>query len=149
MCTRDAFGISRVAVAQDFPPIPGIVRATTLVTAYWLRPTADRKGVEFEFVSHTDPGGELPYLYRTPDATVPLGSLPAWVVNRVAKTMAPGSLDRLINAARAYPEWKKKNRPDHVPWKNATQLVSGHHLLFFIVLTGGIEEGGSVEVHRC
>jgi len=82
----------------DYPAFPNFVRAQSILTGYLIRKQA--KGSVFVYMTQSDPKGWIP----------------SWLVNTLCTKFAPGFLDKLYKAAKAYPEWKKTNSPEWKPW---------------------------------
>ncbi|XP_061690406.1 START domain-containing protein 10 isoform X2 [Syngnathoides biaculeatus] len=81
------------------PPKKDFVRAVSLLTGYFIQSDgADSSSLYY--LSHLDPRG----------------SLPKWVVNRVAQFVAPKAMRRIYKASQKYPEWKRKHDPNLKPW---------------------------------
>ena len=89
------------------PPRPDFVRAFSHLTGFVVRPLSPR-GCELHYVTHAEPGGRLP----------------AWLVNKVTRTLAPGLVRRLHRAAVAYPAWKRKQDTITKPWLYPEQMSS-------------------------
>ncbi|XP_019863321.1 PREDICTED: PCTP-like protein [Amphimedon queenslandica] len=64
-----------------------------------------------------------------------VGKIPKWLLNIVASKIAPRIFLKIAQAAEKYPEWKKRNRPEHRPWVDPTKygvpIVSISELLQF------------------
>ena len=91
---RAYYVMSHSVFHAQHPPRPGFVRAFSHLTGFVIRPLSPR-GCELHYVTHAEPGGRLP----------------AWLVNKVTQTLAPGLVRRLHRAALAYPAWKRKHAP--------------------------------------
>jgi len=81
------------------PEKKGFVRANSIRTGY-LVTARDGGGCEMLYMTQTDPKGWIP----------------AWVTNKVTKTVAPKIVEKLENAAATYVEWKNAHNPDNKPW---------------------------------
>ncbi|XP_023142775.1 START domain containing 14 isoform X2 [Amphiprion ocellaris] len=82
-----------------YPPTKKLVRAVSMLTGYFIKPTGPNS-CTFIYLSQADPKG----------------SLPKWVVNRASTRLAPRVMRCVHKAGRDYPEWKKQNSPDQKPW---------------------------------
>ncbi|XP_061786588.1 START domain containing 14 isoform X3 [Nerophis lumbriciformis] len=82
-----------------FPPSSDLVRAISILTGYYIKPTGPNS-CTFTYLSQADPKG----------------SLPKWVVNKASQVLAPKVLKCVHKAGQKYPEWKQKNSPDQKPW---------------------------------
>jgi len=86
------------------PEKKGFVRANSISTGYWLRPSVDKEkgdnGCNLIYMTQTDPGGWIP----------------AWVVNSTASTFAPKIIENLTRVSAKYDDWKAKNRTEPLPW---------------------------------
>uniref|UniRef100_H2ZF71 START domain-containing protein 10 n=1 Tax=Ciona savignyi TaxID=51511 RepID=H2ZF71_CIOSA len=91
--------INKSVSHTDYPPKSNMVRAISLVTGYLIRPTGPNSA-DFLYLTHFDPRG----------------SLPKWVVNKVAEFFTPKVIHRIHKAARKYGAWKKKNGSNYKPW---------------------------------
>ncbi|XP_076811176.1 START domain-containing protein 10-like [Clavelina lepadiformis] len=91
--------INRSVSHVDFSPRNSMVRAISIVTGYLIRPTGPNS-CEFTYLTHFDPRG----------------SLPKWVVNKVAQFFTPKVIHRIHKAARKYEVWKRKHNASYKPW---------------------------------
>ncbi|KAM9850356.1 START domain containing 14 [Aulostomus maculatus] len=82
-----------------FPPRSDLVRAISILTGYYIKPTGPNSCI-FMYLSQADPKG----------------SLPKWVVNKASQTLAPRVMKCVHKAGQNYPEWKRQNSPDQKPW---------------------------------
>ena len=80
------------------PPIPGIVRATSLITGYYMTDTED--GCAMTYLSHSDPKV----------------AVPMWVCDKITTYIAPGLFRNICNLSTVYAEWKTEHRPEFKPW---------------------------------
>ncbi|KAI6654924.1 PCTP-like protein [Oopsacas minuta] len=87
------------------PPIHGIVRATSLITGYYVVDTDD--GCLFTYLSHADAKVALPF----------------WFCNKIGVYVAPGFFRKVSTAAMGYADWKLVHRPDHKPWRFEEQRM--------------------------
>ncbi|XP_077388679.1 START domain containing 14 [Festucalex cinctus] len=83
----------------EHPPKSGLVRAVSILTGYYIKPTGPNSCI-FIYLSQADPKG----------------SLPKWLVNKASEAMAPRVLKSVHEAGQKYPKWKEANSPDHKPW---------------------------------
>ncbi|XP_028316008.1 START domain containing 14 [Gouania willdenowi] len=81
------------------PPNKLNVRAISLLTGYYIKPTGANSCV-FIYLSQADP----------------MGSLPKWVINKASQVLAPRVMSRVHSAGRSYSEWKQQNNPEYKPW---------------------------------
>jgi len=102
--SREFLIMNHTVLHPKCPEKKGFVRANSIRTGYLL-------------VQRDDGGCELTYLTQTD----PKGWIPAWLTNKVTKTVAPKVVEKLQNAAAGYPAWKKEHNPDTKPW-----LAGGH-----------------------
>ncbi|XP_064482110.1 START domain-containing protein 10-like [Ornithodoros turicata] len=85
---------------ESAPPRRGFVRATSYLTGFVIRPSADGRGCHFTYVTQCDPKG----------------TLPAWFVNKLTQIFAPKMAKRVGVACQGYASWKAKNNPNVKPW---------------------------------
>lgn len=71
------------------PPRPGIVRAISHITGYYM--ATHGNDCVATYLSHSDPKV----------------SLPQWLCNRIGTLLAPGVFRKLFSAATRYEEWKE------------------------------------------
>lgn len=88
------------------PGKKNIIRGISYLTGYLIRDVDDRT-CQMTYVSQSDPKGNLP----------------AWAINKLTRIMAPKVMNRLLKAAKNYPAWKSKNRPEYKPWLNPEQMM--------------------------
>lgn len=88
------------------PPKKGFIRGVSFFTGYVVRPLDDRK-CQFTYVSHSDPRGKLP----------------AWVVNKATKILAPKIIARIYKASKNYEKWKSSHNPHFKPWLYPEQMT--------------------------
>ena len=81
------------------PPIPGVVRAASLITGYYV--VNSDSGCVATYLSHGDPKVLLPQ----------------WLCDKIGTYMAPRVFRKLYTAAEGYEEWKDTHRPDYKPWR--------------------------------
>ena len=81
------------------PPLPGIVRATSLITGYYMTDTQD--GCSYTYLSHSDPKV----------------AIPMWLCNKVGIYVAPGVFRKVQSAVNSYEDWKRDHRPEFKPWR--------------------------------
>jgi hypothetical protein len=92
------------------PEKKGFIRANSIKTGYCV-------------LAREEGGCILVYLTQTD----PRGWIPAWLTNKVTKTVAPQIIAKLEKACKAYPEWKSKHNPTYKPWlttKNNSNSIS-------------------------
>ncbi|XP_076468257.1 START domain-containing protein 10-like [Babylonia areolata] len=89
------------------PTKKGVIRGVSFLTGYLVR-HVDHKSCQLTYVSQCDPKGNLP----------------AWVINKLTKIMAPKVTNRLYKAAKNYPAWKSKNQPEFKPWLFPEQMMA-------------------------
>ncbi|XP_076005215.1 START domain containing 14 [Genypterus blacodes] len=82
-----------------FPPRNDLVRAMSIQTGYFIKPTG-LNSCTFIYLSQADPKGSLPKL----------------VVNSASQVLAPKVMKCVHKAGQNYPEWKRQNSPDQKPW---------------------------------
>ncbi|XP_061692006.1 START domain containing 14 [Syngnathoides biaculeatus] len=98
--TDDDYVIINFSVKHPkFPPRTDVVRAVSVLTGYYVKPTGPSSCV-FIYLSQADPKG----------------SLPKWLVNKASQVLAPRVMKCIHAAAQKYPEWKRHNCPEHKPW---------------------------------
>lgn len=103
--TDDEYIIINFSVKHPkYPPTKDLVRAVSMLTGYFIKPTGPNS-CTFIYLSQADPKG----------------SLPKWVVNRASTRIAPRVMRCVHKAGRDYPEWKAQNSPDQKPWLNPEQ----------------------------
>ncbi|XP_074529806.1 START domain containing 14 [Halichoeres trimaculatus] len=83
----------------DHPPRCNFVRAISILTGYYIKPTGPNSCI-FIYLSQADPKG----------------ALPKWVVNRASQAIAPKVMRCVHKAGQDYPQWKQQNSPDEKPW---------------------------------
>ena len=83
----------------EHPPLPGIVRATSLITGYYITDTED--GCVLTYLSHSDPKV----------------AIPVWLCNKVSKFAAPAIFRKVQSVAKGYEDWKRGHRPEFRPWR--------------------------------
>ncbi|KAK2848969.1 hypothetical protein Q5P01_008803 [Channa striata] len=83
------------------PPRSDRVRAISVLTGYFIKPTGPKSCV-FIYLSQADPKGDLP----------------KWIVNKVSQHLAPRVMRSVHKAGQNYPAWKQKteNLPNRKPW---------------------------------
>ncbi|MFH4976344.1 hypothetical protein AB6A40_003053 [Gnathostoma spinigerum] len=87
------------SVCHDkYPPMEGFVRGTVYLTAYYIK--ALDEGCRVTYITHSDPKGKLP----------------AWMVNRLTKVIAPKVINKLHKVSLKYTAWKARNNPNWKPW---------------------------------
>ncbi|XP_068182361.1 START domain containing 14 [Antennarius striatus] len=84
---------------SKYPPYTNLVRAVSILTGYFIRPTGPNSCI-FIYLSQADPKGSIPKV----------------VVNGASQILAPKVLKSVHNAGQNYPDWKKKNSPHLKPW---------------------------------
>ncbi|XP_077956732.1 START domain containing 14 [Gasterosteus aculeatus] len=87
-----------------YPPCTGFVRAISILTGYFIKPTGPNS-CTFIYLSQADPKG----------------SLPKWVVNQASQVFAPRVMKCVHKAGQNYPEWKRQNSPGQKPWLHPEQ----------------------------
>ncbi|XP_028397941.1 START domain-containing protein 10-like [Dendronephthya gigantea] len=80
------------------------IRASSLMSGY-MGKTNGISGCHFIYVTQMDPKG----------------SIPKWMVNKVATKTAPKVIANFADAARNYTKWKSKNNPNYKPWIRTEQ----------------------------
>ncbi|CAJ0943309.1 unnamed protein product, partial [Mesorhabditis belari] len=90
---------------DDFPPQKGYIRATIFKAGYRILRRGD--GCEVTYVTHSDPKGKLP----------------AWLINRLTRVVAPKLMKKVHKAALNYLAWKKDHRPHWKPWLFPEQML--------------------------
>ncbi|CAF3119681.1 unnamed protein product [Rotaria sp. Silwood2] len=91
------------------PPRKNFVRAISYVTGYLIIPMGP-SSCRFYYMTQSDPGGNLP----------------AWIVNKVSKTLVPQVIKKLTKACAKYDKWKTKNQPSYKPWLYPEQMKVGN-----------------------
>ncbi|MEQ2283649.1 hypothetical protein AMECASPLE_013645 [Ameca splendens] len=81
------------------PPQGHLVRAVSLLTGYFIKPTGPNS-CTFFYLSQADPKG----------------SLPKWVVNKASQVLAPRVMKCVHKAGQNYSAWKQQNSPNLKPW---------------------------------
>lgn len=89
---------------SSYPPKRKLVRAVSIITGYFIRPTGPESCI-FIYLSQADPKG----------------SIPNFVVNQASQILAPKVLKTVHKAGQDYPRWKKQNRPNYKPWLNPNE----------------------------
>ncbi|KAL8562216.1 hypothetical protein ACOMHN_005201 [Nucella lapillus] len=103
----DEFIIFNHSVNHTKQPVKkGTIRGVSFLTGYLIR-HVDQKSCQLTYVSQSDPKGNLP----------------AWVINKLTRIMAPKVMNRLYKAAKNYTGWKSKNQPELKPWLYPEQMV--------------------------
>ncbi|XP_037117783.1 START domain containing 14 [Syngnathus acus] len=98
--TKDEYLIINFSVKHPkHPPRSNVVRAVSILTGYYIKPTGPNSCI-FIYLSQADPKG----------------SLPKWLVNKASEVLAPKVLKSVHEAGQRYSKWKEQNRPDHKPW---------------------------------
>ncbi|XP_061541704.1 START domain containing 14 [Phycodurus eques] len=98
--TDDEYIIINFSVKHPkFPPRSDMVRAVSIITGYYIKPTGPSSCI-FIYLSQADPKG----------------SLPKWLVNKASEVLAPRMLRYVLQAGQKYPEWKEQNSPEQKPW---------------------------------
>ncbi|XP_038145427.1 START domain containing 14 [Cyprinodon tularosa] len=87
-----------------YPPQSNLVRAVSLLTGYFIKPTGP-KSCTFIYLSQADPKG----------------SLPKWVVNKASQVLAPRVMKSVHKAGQNYPAWKQQHLPEVKPWLHPEQ----------------------------
>lgn len=88
-----------LVLSQKYPPHSHLVRAVSILTGYFIKPTGPNS-CTFIYLSQADPKGEdtnEQFVWRTWHFSVflkslhvsSLGSLPKWVVNKASQVLAP------------------------------------------------------------
>lgn len=101
--------ISRSVFHREYPPKKGMVRATSYITGFVIRPHPNLpNGCTLGYVAHCDPQGKLP----------------SWLVNKVTHTLGPRMISDLKKAAQGYLLWKRSNSNDFKPWRFPEHITS-------------------------
>ena len=82
----------------DHPPLPGIVRATSLITGYYMTDT--QEGCSYTYLSHSDPKV----------------AIPMWLCDKIGTYIAPRVFRNLCHLSTIYADWKREHTPDFKPW---------------------------------
>ncbi|XP_047440679.1 START domain containing 14 [Mugil cephalus] len=98
--TDDEYIIINFSVKHPkYPPRSDLVRAISILTGYYIKPTGPNSCI-FTYLSQADPKG----------------SLPKWMVNKASQVLAPRVMKSVLKAGQNYPEWKRQNCPGQKPW---------------------------------
>jgi len=101
---KEYYIINHSVFHRNCPVKHGFIRGTSFLTGFLISPNG--KGCELGYVTHSDPGGNLP----------------SWVSNKISSGFAPKMVKRLQKASKKYEEWKKVNNPDCKPWLYPEQM---------------------------
>ncbi|XP_068571125.1 START domain containing 14 [Cebidichthys violaceus] len=82
-----------------YPPRSDLVRAISIITGYFIKPTGPNS-CTFIYLSQADPKG----------------SLPKWIVKQASQVLAPRVMKCVHKAGQNYAEWKQQNSPNQKPW---------------------------------
>lgn len=83
------------------------IRAVVMLTGYKLEPVTGDE-CRMTYLTHSDPKG----------------SVPKFIVNNLATSLAPKTVSALLKAVRGYDAWKSRQRhPQFKPWRNVNQLI--------------------------
>ncbi|XP_054647655.1 START domain containing 14 [Dunckerocampus dactyliophorus] len=105
--TDDEYVIINFSVKHPkYPPRSDMVRAISILTGYYIKPTGPNSCI-FIYLSQADPKG----------------SLPKWLVNKASQVLAPRVLKSVHVAGQNYPVWKGQNSPDQKPWLYPEQNI--------------------------
>lgn len=89
---------------RKYPPKDGVVRGTSYITGYLMRPY--KNGTRFTYVTQSDPRGKIP----------------TWLVNQCCVILVPSVVRSLRKAAKGYNEWKnKQSNAGFKPWLHPEQ----------------------------
>lgn len=100
--------ISRSVFHRAYPPKKGMVRATSHITGFVIRPNpTSPNGCILGYVAHCDPQGKLP----------------SWLVNKVTHTLGPRMVGDLKKAAQGYVHWKSLHN-NLKPWRFPEHITS-------------------------
>lgn len=91
---------NRSVFHKKMPPRTDYIRALTYLTGYLIVNTGPNT-CNFVYVTQNDPRGDIP----------------AWAINLGTKSLAPGLMKALHQAALRYPAWKAQHEPDFKPWR--------------------------------
>ncbi|XP_077589217.1 START domain containing 14 [Stigmatopora nigra] len=100
--TDDDYVVINFSVKHpEYPPKKGLVRAVSILTGYYVKPTGPNSCI-FIYLSQADPRG----------------SLPKWLVRKASEVLAPKVLKDVHMAGQKYHDWKAKveNHPEYKPW---------------------------------
>jgi hypothetical protein len=86
---------------RDCPEKKGFVRATSIISGYYLRPW--RNGTELLYMTHSDVKGSVPHA----------------ILNSATQRMAPSMMATLGKNSGNYAQWAQENHPAgwHAPWR--------------------------------
>lgn len=89
---------------KDAPIKKEYIRGSSIITGYIGKQNGSN-GCHFTYLTQTDPKG----------------SIPKWMVNKVATKTAPKVVSNFRKAAKNYTKWKLKNNPNYRPWIKSEQ----------------------------
>jgi hypothetical protein len=85
---------------KDYPEKQGFVRALSILSGYQMEKIDT--GLRFTYMTQTDIKGWIP----------------TWITNKLIGKFVPNTATTLYRVAKDYPEWKKLNHPEWMPWLN-------------------------------
>ncbi|CAH8563160.1 unnamed protein product [Dicrocoelium dendriticum] len=95
---------NRSVFHKKMPPRKEYIRALTYLTGYLIVKTGPNT-CNFVYVTQNDPRGDIP----------------VWAINLGTKSLVPGLMKALHQAALRYPAWKEQHEPHFKPWRFAEQ----------------------------
>lgn len=102
---HDDFIIYNHSVQHKNAPIrKEYIRGSSIISGYFGKQNGSN-GCQFIYLTQMDPKG----------------SIPKWMVNKVATKTAPKVISSFGAAAKNYTEWKLKNNPNYKPWIKSEQ----------------------------
>jgi hypothetical protein len=84
---------------KDYPEKSDYVRAVSILSGYHIE-KRDGGGLVFTYITQSDIKGWIP----------------VWITNKLIGKFVPNTAHTLHRVAIEYPEWKKDNHPDWMPW---------------------------------